>query len=142
MSKQSEFKYIEPIQIRFNDIDGQQHVNNAVYQQFFDIGRSGYFTAISNEKYQTGGKSVVLASVKTDFLQPIFLHDKIQVETRVRKIGNKSLTMEQRITDSDTGDIKASCTTIFSGFDYDKQETIIISESMREMIGEYEKILF
>ena len=138
MSKQSEFRYIEPIQIRFNDIDGQQHVNNAVYQQFFDIGRAGYFTEISGEEYQTGGKSVVVASVQTDFRKPIFLHDKIQVETGVRTIGNKSLTMEQRITDSANGEVKSTCTTVFVGFDYDRQETMKIPDSMRMMIEKFE----
>lgn len=138
MNKQPVFKYIEPIQIRFNDIDGQRHVNNAVYQSYYDIGRAGYFTAISGEEYQTGGRSVVVASVQTDFLKPIFLHDKVQVETRVKTIGNKSLTMEQKIADSTTGDIKSTSTTIFVGFDYDEQLTMTIPADMRNMIEEYE----
>ena len=137
--KENAYRYIEPVQIRFNDIDGQRHVNNAVYQSYFDIGRAGYFTVISGTEYQAGGKSVVVASVQTDFLKPIFLHDKIQVETRVSKIGNKSLTMLQRITDSNTGEVKSTCSTVFVGFDYEKQETIVISDSMKEMIKNYEK---
>ena len=138
MSKQK-FRYIEPIQIRFNDIDGQQHVNNGVYQQYYDIGRSGYFTEISGSEYQTGGKSVVVASVKTDFRKPIFLHDKIQVETRIAKIGNKSLHMEQRITDKTTGDIKSESTTVFAGFDYENQTTIKINDELKKLIHDYEK---
>lgn len=137
--KEHTFRYIEPIQIRFNDIDGQRHVNNAVYQSYFDIGRSGYFTEISGLEYQTGGKSVVVASVKTDFLKPIFLHDKIQVETTVSKIGNKSLTMLQRITNSKTGEVKSTCSTVFVGFDYDKQETMAITDEIKIMIKDYEQ---
>ncbi|MDC7228252.1 MAG: thioesterase family protein [Spirochaetales bacterium] len=139
MSKDKTYRYIEPVQIRFNDIDGQQHVNNGIYQQYYDIGRAGYLTQISGTEYQTGGKSIVVASVQTDFLQPIFLHDKVQVETRVSKIGNKSITMEQRITAIDSGEVKSTCTTIFVGFNYDEQSSIKIPEDLRSMINAYEK---
>ena len=140
--KKKTFRYIEPIQIRFNDIDGQQHVNNAVYQQYYDIGRAGYFTEISGTEYQTGGQSVVVASVQTNFLKPIFLHDRIQIETRVVRIGNKSLIMEQQITDREIGDIKSTGTTVFVGFDYDKQETILISDKLKNLIEKYEQKTF
>ncbi len=132
------FNYVEPIQIRFNDVDGQQHVNNSVYQQYYDIGRAGYFSEISGTNYQTGGQSVVIVSVQTNFNSPIFYHDKIQVETRVSKIGNKSLTMEQLITDRKTGEIKSDCKTVLVGFDYNRQESIPIPEDLRNMIADFE----
>ena len=138
MIMEKQFNHIEPIQIRFNDIEGQQHVNNSVYQQFYDIGRTGYLSAISGEKYQTGGQSVIVASMNTNFLKPIMLHDRIQVETRIEKIGNKSMTMHQRIVNTETRDILSDCTTVFAGFDYEKQETIPISREMRDMIKKFE----
>ena len=132
------FNHITPIQIRFNDIDGQQHVNNSIYQQYYDIGRIGYFTTIRRENYQTGGQSVVIASINTDFLKPIFPHDSVQVETRVEKIGEKSLTLFQRLVNSETGEVMSTCTTIFGGFDYEKQVTIPISGELRRLIEDFE----
>ena len=35
-----------PIQLRFNDIDQMGHVNNAMIMEFFDLGKSEYFTAV------------------------------------------------------------------------------------------------
>ncbi|MBI9106720.1 MAG: acyl-CoA thioesterase [Spirochaetales bacterium] len=139
MNKEKSFKHIVPIQIRFNDIDGQQHVNNAVYQSYFDIGREGYFSAIHGQHYHTGGKSVIIAAVQTDFMRPVFRHDKIQVETKVISIGNKSLKMFQKISSTDDEVIYATCSTVFAGFDYEKQETIIIPSEMRKAIEQYEK---
>jgi len=138
MTEHNIFKHIIPIQIRFNDIDGQKHVNNAVYQSYYDIGREGYFSAISGEDYQPGGKSLVIASVQTDFLKPVFRHDAIQVETRVKKIGNKSLKMEQRITGAADKEIKSTCLTVFVGFDYHNQSTMKIPAEMKEAIENYE----
>jgi len=137
--KDAIYNFIVPVQIRFNDIDGQQHVNNAVYQSYFDLGRVGYLSTVSGENYQTGGRSVVIASVKTDFIEPIFLHDSIQIETRIQKIGTKSLTMLQRITETETGEVKATCSTVFVGFDYEKQQAIEISHELKNRIRTFEK---
>ena len=142
MNDRIDYKHAAPIQIRFNDIDGQLHVNNAVYQSYFDIGREDYFTVISGENYQPGGQSVVIASVNVDFIKPVLRYDKIQVETAVVKIGNKSLTMQQRISGIYDGEIKAECRTVFAGFDYDSQSTIPITDEMRECIENFEEKSF
>ena len=136
------YRQISPVQIRFNDIDGQRHVNNAVFQSYFDIGREDYFVSINGEDYHPGGKSVVIASVKTDFRIPIFRHDKIQVETRVVAIGEKSLTMQQRITGIYDGEVKAEAVTVFSGFDYDRQKSMEILPELRAAIEAFEQRSF
>ena len=138
MNIDPEYRCTVPIQIRFNDIDGQQHVNNAVYQTYYDLGRTQYFNDIFNTEYRTGGRSVVIASVNTDFLAPIFLHDHVQVETRVSRLGNKSLTMQQRIVCPDDGSIKSQCSTVFAGFDYDAQQTIVLPEDLRTAVIGFE----
>ncbi len=138
MHRQHDFKCKVPVQIRFGDIDGQGHVNNAVYQNYYDIGRVKYLSEMLGEPYMPGGKSLVVASVKTDFLAPVFLHDDIIVESAVIKIGNKSLTMLQRIKENQTGEIKSDCTTIFAGYDYDRAETIVIPDRYRNAIKEYQ----
>lgn len=142
MSSPGPFPSVIPLQIRFNDIDGQQHVNNAVYQMYYDIGRAGYFSAATGQEYQPGGRSLVIASITTDFLIPVFLHDAVQVETRVLKIGTKSLTMAQRITDRENGAIKSTCTTVFAGFDYGSQTTMPIDPDLRRAIAVFEDKTF
>ena len=37
------FRHRTPIQIRFNDLDAYQHVNNNVYFSFYDLGKENYF---------------------------------------------------------------------------------------------------
>jgi acyl-CoA thioester hydrolase len=139
MTEHHSYKHIIPIQIRFNDIDGQQHVINAVYQSYFDIGREGYFSAIHEKDYHTGGRSVIIASAHTDFRKPVFRHDSIQVETTITEIGNKSMKMVQRIAGSDNDEVYAEGTTVFVGFDYESQETILIQPEMVAAIEKYER---
>ena len=39
MDQQIQFFHKTPIQIRFNDVDVVGHVNNSVYQNYFDAAR-------------------------------------------------------------------------------------------------------
>ena len=41
-----DFKHVTPIQIRFVDIDRLDHVNNACYLNFFELGRVKYFNLV------------------------------------------------------------------------------------------------
>jgi acyl-CoA thioesterase FadM len=47
--------------------------------------------------------------------------------------------MIQRIADSFSGEIKSTCTTIFAGFDYNTQESIVIPDEIRQAIEKYER---
>ena len=40
------FRHRTPIQIRFNDLDAYQHVNNNVYFSFYDLGKENYFATV------------------------------------------------------------------------------------------------
>ena len=41
------FKCSTPLQLRFNDVDALGHVNNSVYFQFFDLGKTQYFKGLN-----------------------------------------------------------------------------------------------
>ncbi len=40
--KREDFKHSVPVQMRFSDVDGFGHVNNGVYNDYYDIGRMYY----------------------------------------------------------------------------------------------------
>ena len=44
------FFHETPLQIRFNDVDVMGHVNNSVYQNYFDVARLRY-SAIENLRH-------------------------------------------------------------------------------------------
>ena len=110
------FKHEIPLQLRFNDIDILGHLNNSVYFNFFDLGKSRYFEAVRGEKLDWHNADVVIASIQADFLAPVFYNEQIAVQTAVTEIGNKSFKMLQRIINTRTGQIKCNCTSIMVGF--------------------------
>jgi len=112
---ETEFRHYLPLQLRFNDIDMLGHVNNSVYVTFFDMGKTRYFEAAFG-KVDFSHISLVVVNVNCDLMEPTYFDDDVELYTRVEKIGNRSLTMEQRIVDRATGHLKARCMTVLAGF--------------------------
>src|SRR5215469_13705795 len=96
-----------PIQIRFSDLDMVGHVNNVAYGYYFDTARVDYFEkALNTQVDWRQGKIMVLVHIETDFFQSTSLYDRLEVTTRVIKIGNRSVTMVQQLLAKD-GQLKA-----------------------------------
>lgn len=132
------FKHSIPVQLRFNDVDGLGHVNNSVYFNFYDLGKTGYFDAVYGHQVPQEKIDIVIAHAEVDFIEPVFLKDEILVQTTVTAIGNKSLTMLQRIICAKTRRIKCLCKTIMVGFDFKTNTSKVISSAWRDAISKYE----
>ena len=133
-----DFNHTLPIQIRFNDVDLAQHVNNAVYQEYFDLGRVSYFGQVIGENMDFTGLSLVIASFKVDFFQPVFLNDKIEVKTSISSIGNKSLEMKQQIIGVGDLSVKAESVTVMVCYNYTERLSVVVPEDWREKIKLFE----
>ena len=132
------FKHSIPVQLRFNDADALGHINNSVYFSFYDLGKSEYFKAVRGKQLDTKDVDIVVVHAEVDFLAPVFLTDEIEVQTTISDIGNKSLTLLQRIVEIPTGKVKCVCKTVMVGFDFETQMSINISDEWRKAITEFE----
>ena len=127
------------VQIRFNDVDILGHVNNAVYQYYFDLARVNYFTDVLGEhEADFHAEALIVASIKVDYIMPVFLKDKIYVTTKITTIGNKSLTMTQEVFD-EKKQLKASSETRMVAYSIKKQSTISIPERWKTLMSNFEK---
>jgi acyl-CoA thioester hydrolase len=131
------FKHKTPIQIRFNDIDIAGHVNNAVHLYYYDYGRMMYFNQIFKDNIKWTEIGFVLANININYENPIFLDEKIFVNTKITNIGNKSLTMIQQII-NDKNQIKSNNTSIMVGYNYQTKESLKINNDLRKMINDFE----
>lgn len=133
------FKNRLSIQLRFNDIDMVGHVNNTVYFNFFDLGKTSYFEAVKGSCIDWMQTDIVIRHIEADFQHPTFLNDEIEVCTAVVKLGNKSLMMEQHIIDVNSHQVKCTCNTVMVGFDRRTNSAIPISEEWKCAIRIYEE---
>ena len=132
------FLHLTNIQIRFNDIDLVGHVNNAIYQEYFDLARMDYFRDILHEDVDWQKNSLILAHICTNYQKPVTLSNSIKVMSRVSLIGNKSLEMEQLILSADGHDSFASSTSVLVAFDYRKQSSILLPDEWIFRITDFE----
>lgn len=128
---------ILPVQLRFNDVDIMGHVNNAVIMEFFDLGKSEYFTAAGLPP-EEGDFTVMVVHVEVDFHSQILFRDKIHVETHVDHFGTKSLAVKQQVVNSDTGTVCATCRTVMAGYSRSSHTSAVIPDTIKEQILRYE----
>lgn len=138
-NKDFTFHHSTPVQIRFNDIDIMAHVNNSVYQNFFDLARTHYFGEVFSEKIDWKSTALVLAKITIEYLNPIFLEEKIEVLTKVHSIGTKSLQMIQKIINSETGEVKAVNDAVLVAFGIKEDTAVPIPEQWKSDINDFEK---
>jgi acyl-CoA thioester hydrolase len=137
MQSHSSYKNILPVQVRFSDVDMMGHVSNTVYQSYYDAGKLQYFDEVTPDM-DFINIGVVGASIKIDYIQPIFIRTQILVKTRVAVLGRKSMTMEHCLTDAHTGEILSTCSAVLVCYAVKEQKSIPIPDHWRENIMAYE----
>ena len=95
------------IQKRFSDVDPFQHVNNVSQQMYFDVGKMEYY-------------------------EKILLHDRVRVTTTCEKIGNKSLTLFQRLLAGDR--VCSESRSVMVAFDFSRQQSMPVPDAWRERL--------
>lgn len=136
-----DFNHFISIQIRFSDIDRLNHVNNACYLNYFELGRVRYFNDVFKEHINWNEKGFVLARTELDHIEPVFLNDDVFCFTKVIKTGTKSLTIKNSIVRKKGNDLQECATGIgiLVAMDYLKNESIELPTKWVELISSFEK---
>ena len=108
-----------PLQIRFNDVDKFGHVNNTIYFQFYDSGKTDYVSTVC-KGFDWGRYAIFVVKIEVEFFAQIRGADRIAVRTRTIKLGNKSFHLEQEIIDTDTQEVKSRCLSIMVLYDLEQ----------------------
>ena len=119
-----------PIQIRFNDVDQMGHVNNAVIMEYLDLGKDTFFSSHGLSPTKSDF-TVMVVHYEVDFRSQIHYHDRIHVENEIEKIGNKSLTMMQRVVNTETGTVCVECRTVMAGYRRSTSSSAVIPDEVR-----------
>lgn len=88
------------LEVRSYELDVYDHVNNAVYINWLEHGRSkllqdkGFnYTNIA----QVWGVRFMTVRTEIDYRLPLHLGDRVKVSTQVQKVGNTSVTLLQEV---------------------------------------------
>lgn len=126
---------ITPVQKRFSDVDSFMHVNNIWQQSYFDMGKTDFYTQVLGITGVFDKLRIITASTHTDYLGQVRLVDDIVVVTDVSRIGNKSMTLHQRILSGDRCLTESS--SVMVAFDFELQQTVPMPEEWCVKLQEY-----
>lgn len=136
-----DFRFYHPIEVRYGDLDPQGHVNNAKFMTYMEQARVNY---IRNLGLWDGASFLhigfILAEARVTFLSPILFTQQVRVGVRVSRLGNKSLDMEYRIEDVQSGQELATGSSVQVAYDYRLAKTIPLPDNWRQAIREFENL--
>ncbi|MBW1650479.1 MAG: acyl-CoA thioesterase [Deltaproteobacteria bacterium] len=121
------------IKIRGYHLDFYGHVNNARYLEFLEEARwEAYGTVINSDFFKKNGISFIVVNININYRIPATIDQNIIIESSIKKVGNKSITVYQNIILKETGkttaDADVTCVLI------DKAgKPVAITEELKDM---------
>lgn len=128
------------IPVRFRDVDGMGHVNNAVFSTYLETARIAYWERLDPavREGDLNRVTMILARTEIDFRGQISYGETVRVHTRCPRVGTKSFDLEYRIESADGERLYAEARTVQVAFDYEAQRTIPVGEELRRRIAAVE----
>jgi acyl-CoA thioester hydrolase len=125
------FDFVHREAVRFRDLDGMGHVNNAVFMTYMETARLNYFRSLG-----LGGnplEGMILARAEVDFRSPIELGEQVEVGVRTGRIGTKSFDLEQEVRAD--GRLAAEGKFVLVAYDYAASVSREIPEEWRTILN-------
>ncbi len=117
--------------VRFRDLDGMGHVNNAVFLTYMESARIAYLSALgAGDNPQ---QSLILARVEVDFRSPIAFGEDVEVGVRTSRMGRKSFELEYEVRAG--GRVAAEGRSVLVGYDYEAGASTEIPAEWREWLA-------
>ena len=135
----SRARHVEPITVRWGDMDSMGHVNNAKYFTYCESARMSYFAAIrlpEHREHEQQGPA--LAAANLNFRQQVRYPAELEVTCQVVDLGRSSFKMEYEILHRGTGERVADGSGVVVWVDYGTGRSTPLPESLREAIRRYE----
>lgn len=126
----TEFPFAMPVQVRFRDIDGMGHVNNAVYFTYIEAARTEYLMEVMGAK-RLEEVDWIVASASLNFRRAVGYGDPLEVRVRPTKVGSTSFTLYYEIWDAKARALVADGETAIVMFDYAKRAKKPIDAALR-----------
>jgi acyl-CoA thioester hydrolase len=124
------FDFVHRESVRFRDLDGMGHVNNAVFMTYMESARLEYFKSLGLGRNPLEG--MILARAEVDFRSPIELGEQVEVGVRTGRIGTKSFDLDQEVRAD--GRVAAVGKFVLVAYDYTTNRSQEIPESWRERL--------
>ena len=135
------FHYFHPVDIRYEDIDAQRHVNNVRYFSYMEQARVCYLQHLGLwQGHDFDDIGVILAEQRCRYFTPITYDQKIRVGVRIARLGKKSMDTEYLMCEQEGQHVLALGEAILVAYSYNQASSITIPDTWRTTISMFEGI--
>lgn len=131
------FRLRVPLQVRFCDLDGLGHINNANYLAYFEVARMAYCGQVLGVR-AVGDIGFILAEATIRFRAPGRLDEPLQVGIRAAELRKSSFTFTYEVVETNSGNAIATGTSVQVWYDYERGQPVRIPEEIRQKIRDFE----
>jgi acyl-CoA thioester hydrolase len=124
-----QFPFVHRETVRFRDLDGMGHVNNAVFSTYLEEARLAWF----GEATELPLQDVILARTEIDFRSPVAWGETVEIAVRPSRLGTKSFELEYELRCG--GRTVAEAKSVLVGYDYERGESIPIPDRWRKRLS-------
>ena len=141
MSLRNKKSFSYNFRIRYSEVDAQKIVYNSHYLTFLDVSIFEFFDAIgfNQEEYikETNNEFHTVRAV-VEYKAPATLGDTIEVLTRIKKIGNSSITFQQEMYLHESDKLLATGEIVWVNTNQEEMVPTTVPDYLRQLLKDYQ----
>lgn len=139
--KKSNYRFFTPVSIHWGDMDALGHVNHAMYFRYVETARIGYMANLMTEGESLAHQPVfILANISCQYIRQLKYPGQVELGTRIRKVGGKSIVFECAIFEAGNDSPAAISEAVLVWFDYATQKTESVPDRVKNDVLAYEVV--
>lgn len=135
-----QYSHFYPITVRWGEMDAFGHVNNTVFYRYSEDGRMDYLRRAFASVAEATEGAPIIADLRCNFRQQLKFPAEVEIATRTSRLGNTSFHMEQALYYKGEMDAIAAFEAVLVWFDYNRQSSAPLPESIRTLTREMEAV--
>ena len=132
MSAVDGYPFVHRESVRFRDLDGLGHVNNAVYLTYVESARVAFLQHLGLVG-ALDDLAMIVARAEIDFRAPVRFGDSVDVGCRVSRFGTKSFDLDHALHVGDR--LVAEVRTVLVAYDYGRRESMELPVAWRRSLA-------
>ena len=133
----NDFQAFWSVSIRYYELDPQGVVHNANYVSFFDEAITSYFKYVNYDYWtdiEKTRKDFHTVQVKVQYNKPLQYGHEIEIGTKIKEIGNSSITWVMGMFLKDSDELVSSCEAVHVYTDQTTMKPTPITEDLKEKL--------
>lgn len=132
-----DFKAFREATVRYYELDPQGVMHNANHVAFFDQAITAYFKHVNYDylkDIEDTNKDFHTVQVLVQYNKPLYFDQVVEVGTKIKEIGNSSMTWIMGMFLKETGELVSSCEAIHVYTDQKTMKPTPITEDLKKKL--------